>query len=93
MALVKVNKEKIKACQKSREAKWTLSWKKRIVESCVFCWVRPETISRGPSGQANQSWDGGIKSLGGWCEMAANLRGRGSEGRGISPVGRRLLSV
>jgi hypothetical protein len=65
---------------------------RRTVGSSVYCWVRPEATSRGPTGQANQSWDawdGGDRRAGGWCEIATSLRGSEPGNRGTSTVGRR----
>jgi hypothetical protein len=60
--------------------------KRRIVGSGVLCWVRPEAMS--PRAVRENVWDGAVRKVGCWCEMAASLRGREAGSRGTSTVGR-----
>jgi hypothetical protein len=43
--------------------------------------------------ELNKSIETAVRKLGGWCEMAASLRGRESGSRGTSSVGSRYQTA
>jgi hypothetical protein len=63
--------------------------KRSTVVSGVLWVVHPEAMSQESTRQANQSWDGGVRRVGGWCEMATSLWGHGPQIKGMSVAGRR----
>jgi hypothetical protein len=64
----------------------------RTVESDVFCAVRAKDITRTTS-HFRESPETADRVVGGWCEMAANLRELEPGSRGTSVVGSRYQAT